>query len=238
MRILLLFLLSLSILSSCHYVIGERIHGNGHITSTQRDVGSFSGLDVSGAIVARVRQEQNHSVKIEAEENLMQFIEVFTDGNTLVIRPKRGYNLRPSKEIIAYVSAPAYRNFGVSGASKIIGDNTISGNGELHLDASGASEITLDVNGGDLTGDLSGASHFNLRGQVSKVDIGGSGASHVKAFDLVADDAVFAFSGASGANITANKTLKVDASGASHVRYRGNASVNSHTSGAGSVSKE
>jgi len=96
----------------------------------------------------------------------------------------------------------------------------------------------MELSGGSVGGDVSGASEINLKGQVSKFDFQASGASHINAYDLVAEDAVVDVSGASGTEITANKNLKAEASGASHVRYKGNASVNENTSGASSVNKD
>jgi len=218
--------------------MGERIRGNGHITSRQENVGSFNSIDVGGAIDVQIKQDPSQSVKIETDENLMEFVEVFTEGNKLVIRTRHGFNLDPSRDVIVYVSAPDFKNIGVSGASKILGENAISVNDQLGLNASGASKIMLELSGGNVIGDISGASSLNLKGQVSKFDMQASGASHVKAYDLVAEDAIFDCSGASSAEITANRNLRVDASGASHIRYKGNASVNSNTSGASSVHKE
>lgn len=238
MRLLFIAMASAFVLSSCHYIMGERIRGNGHITTRNENVGSFNSIEVGGAIEVHIKQESTESVKIETDENLMEFIDVFTDGNTLIIRTKHGYNLDPSREVVAYVSAPAFRGIGVSGASQIVGDNAISVNNELNLGASGASKIILEVSGGNLKGDISGASNLNLKGQVAKLDMQASGASHVKAYDLIADDAYFDCSGASSAEITANKNLRVEASGASHIRYKGNASVSQNTSGASSISKE
>jgi hypothetical protein len=168
----------------------------------------------------------------------MQYLEVYTEGSTLVIHPKNGIDLDPSREILVYVSAPSYKSIEVSGASKIIGDNTISANEALNLGASGASKVMMELSGGNIGGDVSGASTVELKGQVSKIDMQASGASHIKAYDLVADEAIVDVSGASSIEITANKNLKADASGASHIRYKGNASVNSNTSGASNVSKE
>lgn len=218
--------------------MGERISGSGHIISKEQSVGSFNGVDVGGAMEVHVKQDATQSVKIEADDNLVQYIEVYTEGSTLKIHPRNGYNLDPSREIIVYVSAPAFKGIGVSGASKIIGDNAISGNDGLTLDASGASKIMIELSGGNVGGDVSGASSINLKGSVSKVDFQASGASHINAYELVADDAVADVSGASSMEITANKTLKAEASGASHVRYKGSANVNSNTSGASSVNKE
>lgn len=238
MRILFIAFVSAFILSSCHYVLGERISGNGNITTKQQNVGSFNAVDVGGAIEVHVKQDAAQSVKIETDENLVQYIEVYTEGNTLKIHPRNGINLDPSRDVIIYVSAPAFKAIGVSGASKIIGDNAISGNDGLTIDASGASKIMIELDGGSVGGDVSGASSINLKGQVSKVDFQASGASHINAFDLVADEAIADVSGASSMEITANKNLKAEASGASHVRYKGSANVNSNTSGASSVNKE
>ena len=237
MRILFITLVT-AIFSSCHYVMGERINGDGHITTKEQNVASFTGVDVGGAIEVHVKQDAAQSVKIEADENLMQYIEVYTSGSTLNIHPRNGVNLDPSREIIVYVSAPAFKNIEVSGASKVIGDNAISGSEGLNLSASGASKVMMELSGGSVGGDVSGASEINLKGQVSKFDFQASGASHINAYDLVAEDAVVDVSGASGTEITANKNLKAEASGASHVRYKGNASVNENTSGASSVSKD
>jgi hypothetical protein len=238
MRLLFIAIASTLFFSSCQSFMGERIRGNGHITSRQVNVGSFNGIDVSGAVGVHLKQDPNPSVKLETDENLMEFIEVFTEGNTLVIRTKNGYNLDPSRGVVAYVSAPAFKAIGVSGASEIVGDNAISVNDQLNLGASGASKIMLQLNGGNITGDISGASSLHLSGQVSKIDMQASGASHVRAYDLVTDDAAFDCSGASDAEVTANKNLRVEASGASHIRYKGNASVSQSTSGAPSISKE
>jgi len=216
----------------------ERIAGDGHITSKTENIGSFNSIDAGGAIVVHVKQDSTQSVKIETDENLMQYLEVYTEGSTLVIHPKNGIDLDPSREILVYVSAPSYKSIEVSGASKIIGDNTISANEALNLGASGASKVMMELSGGNIGGDVSGASTVELKGQVSKIDMQASGASHIKAYDLVADEAIVDVSGASSIEITANKNLKADASGASHIRYKGNASVNSNTSGASNVSKE
>lgn len=218
--------------------MGERIYGNGHVITKDQNVGSFTGVDVGGALEVHVKQDAAQSVKIEADENLIQYIEVYTSGSTLIIHPRQGFNLDPSREIIVYVSAPNYKSIEVSGASKVIGDNAIAGNDGLKLGASGASKIMIELSGGSVGGDVSGASEINLKGQVAKFDFQASGASHINAYDLATDEAIIDVSGASSMEITANKNLKAEASGASHVRYKGNASVNSNTSGASSVNKE
>ncbi|MBO9682844.1 MAG: DUF2807 domain-containing protein [Flavisolibacter sp.] len=236
MRLLLIAIISTAIFSSCHYFMGERIYGDGHVATRDANVGSFSSVDVSGALEAHISQGTGNLVKIETDQNLLDLVEVFTDGNTLVARTRKGYNLQPSRKIIVYITAPEFKSIDVSGASKIFADNAISGN-EMRLGASGASHISMEVNGGKISSDLSGASSLSLKGQATDFNLEASGASHSNCYELVAENAMIDVSGASSAEITANKNLRAEASGASHVRYKGNASVNSNTSGAGSVRK-
>ena len=86
--------------SSCRYFGGERISGDGHIVSQQRTAGNFNSVDVSGGIKVHVRKDAAASVKVEADQNLMEYIDVSTDGSTLVIKERQGYNLNQSKDIV------------------------------------------------------------------------------------------------------------------------------------------
>src|SRR5437763_2278792 len=133
------------LLSSCHFFMGQRVSGDGHISTRQKEVGSFNSVAVSGSVKVHVRQDASNSVKLETDENLMDYIEVFTEGNKLVIRTKQGYNLDPTKDIIAYVASPTYRDIDVSGACDIVGDGPITGNDELHMSVSGDGDITMQV---------------------------------------------------------------------------------------------
>src|SRR5438105_688302 len=102
-------------LSSCYYFGGARVYGDGHIITKDRSVGSFNGVRIGGAMNIHLKQDANQSVKIEADQNLMEYIDVYTDGNILVIRTKQGYNLNPTKEVVAYISAPLFKEIDVSG---------------------------------------------------------------------------------------------------------------------------
>lgn len=231
-----LFFTTLTLLVSCRFLGGERIRGNGNIVNVQRNVGSFNSIEAGGAVELRIKQEAANSVRVETDENLLEYLDVFVDGNTLVISTKKGYNLRPSRDVIVYASAPRFANLDISGASKLIGENTLSGD-ELELGASGASEVNLNVKVEKLQADLSGSSTMELKGEAIRFTTEGSGASTIKCMDLITEETTLDLSGSSNAEVTANKQLNVDASGASDVRYRGNANINQKSSGASSVKK-
>jgi len=86
--------------------------------------------------------------------------------------------------------------------------------------------------------ELSGASKAQLSGMAIDAKIECNGASDLNAYGLSIDKANLDASGASSIYFTVMKEMRVEASGASSIRYKGTAVVtNIKTSGASSVSK-
>jgi len=192
---------------------------------------------VSGNIKVHVRQDAANAVKLETDENLLPYLDIYTNGNTLVIHTKNGYDLDPTKDIIAYVSAPSYKDIDVSGSCDIIGDSPVTGKEALSMHVSGSGQITMEVNLPNVSTDISGSGSVNLRGQATDFSAGISGSGDIRCFDLVTDNTSVDLSGSSEAEVNANKKLTVEVSGSGNVQYKGNASVNQSISGAGSVKK-
>ena len=233
------FLFSLLILvfaSGCNE-IGRRERGSGHIISDTRSVSGFHSIEVSGAIDVYIRQDSSTSIKVEADDNLLQYIEVYTDNSTLIIRTQHRIWLKPTNKIKVYVSNPLYRELEVSGASSILSENEITSDETLRVGLSGASDAKLEFNAPRISVDISGASDLTIRGRTKDLDAGASGASEIKCFDLLAENADVEASGASSAEVYASVKLVGSASGASNIKYKGNAIPSISTSGASGVDK-
>jgi len=236
-RLSILLAISSIYFVSCQYIGGQRVSGSGHITTQDRSVGSFNSIRSGGSTNVHVMQSSTNSVKIEADDNLMQYIDVYVEGNTLYIKSKNGYNLNPSKDITAYVSAPAFKDISVSGSGDIIGDNAISGNDPLDLHVSGSGNINMQVNVPKVSTDVSGSGDVTLKGQAKDFDAELSGSGKIKCLDLVTDNTSLHLSGSSDADVNANKSLDINVSGSGSVRYKGNPSISQHISGSGDIRK-
>jgi len=237
-RLLFFFLICGLTFSACRYITGEHIDGNGTIKREARTAGSFSEVDVSGAIDLIVQQDAVSKVEIETDENLLQYIDVRMEGDQLVISARNGYDLDPTSSVKAYVSAPEIKAIEASGACKVRSTNQLSSNSSITISLSGASTGVIDARCPEVKSDISGASQITLRGQTKDARLEASGSSRIEAFDLLAENSVVDISGASHANVFASVKLDAEASGASGVRYRGNAQeVRSDASGASSVKK-
>ncbi|MEJ0105332.1 MAG: head GIN domain-containing protein [Bacteroidota bacterium] len=212
--------------------------GDGNIKTETRSAGQFNSVDVSGAIDLYVKQDADRSLKIEADENLLTYIEVINDGDKLVIRPKNGFNLKPSKDIKVYVSSPLFKRLEASGACDIYSENQITSAEEFDIDMSGSCDAKLDIKAPKVSTDVSGACSAELKGETKELYLEGSGSSDFKCFGLMAENVDVNISGAGDAEVYASVKLSVDVSGAAGVKYKGSPSVDQKISGAGSVKKE
>ncbi|RYF87098.1 MAG: DUF2807 domain-containing protein [Chitinophagaceae bacterium] len=237
-KLVLFSLLSFLILSSCRYMGGRRVEGNGKIVTREQSVGKFRTVDVSGALNVYLKQDSQQSVRVETDENLQEYLDIHESDGVLYIDTRNNVNLDPSNDDIKiYVSAPEYRALHVSGASNIRGENKLSTPETFDIDLSGASGIDVDIKAPRVNAELSGASSIKLAGETKDLSIEGSGASEVKCFDLLAENTRIDVSGAFSAQVHASVQLDVEASGASEIKYKGSPSVKQSVSGASSISK-
>jgi hypothetical protein len=223
--------------SGCREVFGKRIRGNGHIQAESRSLTAFKNIDVSGSINIYVKHDSVFSVKVESDENLLQYVEVYNEAGTLQIHERDGVNLKPTHEIKVFVAGPDFNRFEASGACNIYSENRVNGSKAIEIDLSGASDVKMDIKSPRVNAELSGAGTINIKGETKDFSVKGSGSTDIKCFDLMAENVDVRISGAGDAEVFASVKLDVHVSGAGDVKYKGSANVSQKVSGAGSVRK-
>jgi hypothetical protein len=230
-RILSIFAL-FSILSSC--AVG--VAGNGNVTEKNREVESFNGISASGMFQIHFIQSDNISLKVVADDNLHELIETYVNDRVLSVRTTE--SIRNAKKLELYISAPSLSFLDLSGAVSVDNKGEISGE-RLMIQTSGAAEINLNVRVEEIEIGCSGATEVDLRGRADKVEINASGATEIKMFELEALRMSLDLSGASEVKVNVTKELRVSASGASEIVYRGNPKLSrSDLSGASSIKQD
>lgn len=207
-----------------------------------RTVSGFHGIHVSNAIDLVIKQGNEEAVVVSAiDEKYRNRIKTEVKNGILRIwfdndGVKWNWNMG-DKKLRAYVSVKNIDIIQASGACDVKIDGNLNGT-DLKLSLSGASSFKGNINYVRMIADQSGASDVNISGKVTELNISVSGASDFKGFELITETCMANASGASDIKITVNKDLKVQASGASDVDYKGNAVVSKFSaSGASSVRK-
>jgi hypothetical protein len=233
-KLLLVPSIALFSLAACNM---NRVKGNGHVISKSFTDTGFKDVDVSSSLRVYLKQGNDYSVKIDAEDNILELMKVRTEGDVLKIGFRDNISASPTREIKVYITAPEFRNLEASGACSFISQGSIKGN-VVKLDLSGASSSQLEVETNKLEVDASGASEISLKGKTTYFSVDGSGSTEIHSFPLLAEHTKVSISGSGDAEVYAGQSLDVEISGAGDVTYKGTpATINKDISGAGSISQ-
>ncbi len=205
----------------------------------QRNVGDFHSIDLSSAIDLQLSQGDENSVAISApgDENRANIKTVVKNGVLKIWYEQKGWFKGAGKKTRAYVSVKSLRKLSASGACDITINGTLNTE-DLFIDLSGASDFRGNIKTGSLKIDLSGASDVKIGGTANTLKIDASGASHFKGYDLAVENCRVDASGASDIQITVNKVLNAEASGATSIDYKGTGMIGDiKTSGASNIRK-
>jgi Putative auto-transporter adhesin, head GIN domain len=235
-KLLAFSLIGSIVLYSCNFS-SNGIKGNGVLKTESRSATGFNGLQVSGSTDVYIKQDSVFSVKVEAEENLLQYIVTETKGNILYIHQEEGTSLSTSKPIKVYLSGPSFNNFGASGACNIYSENKITSADAVTINLTGSSDAKLELKAPAVDADLAGSGTIALKGETKELKIDGSGSTDIKCFDMLSENTSVSLSGSANAEVFASVKLEVHASGSADIKYKGNCAVSQDINGAGSVKK-
>jgi len=230
-----LFIL-LVVFSSCRFITGQRIRGNGNVRTETRSPGSFKSVASHGSFDVFVSSGEQ-AVKIEAEENLLPYIETYVEGYTLHVETKDNYWLSPGHKVKIFVSSPDYESIRSYGSGDIIGESKITNSSKLELGVNGSANIKMDVDAPEINTETNGSGDIFLRGETKSFEGEIHGSGNIKALDLKSGDATIKIYGSGDADVFADEKLDVHVAGSGDVTYKGNAQVSSSIAGSGRVKK-
>lgn len=207
-----------------------------------RSVGSFSGIEISGAISLYLSQGKESAVAVSASDaELLEKIRTVVRNNVLYISlDTKGMSWKKwgNTGIKAYVTFDALSKLEASGACNVKTTGPMKLD-DLKIQLSGASDFNGEIELENLRVDVSGASQANLKGKTEKAQMIASGASSIKSFDLISNYCKIDASGASSIRVQVMKEISAEASGASSIQYKGEAIIKDfNSSGASSVKRK
>ncbi|MEJ7588173.1 MAG: DUF2807 domain-containing protein [Ferruginibacter sp.] len=172
MKQLLCYFFALLALTSCN-----QRRGSGNIVSENRQTGDFTGVSVGGAFTVEIRNGTGTEVKVEADDNVINFIETSVSGNTLKIRMKDGASFNDAHYKV-YITAAEINSVNSSGAATVQVKDELKSKEKISLDVSGAAGIVASVNAPEISAEISGAGNIELSGKTRDYTAEVSGSGH------------------------------------------------------------
>ena len=232
------------------------IDGNGHLTTEDRVISGFSGVEVNGSFDVYVDTSMETSLLIEADENLLDLIKTQVRGNNLVIDTYRDRCLRSSHGIKIFVKTPNIDELILRGSGTIDCNDfestelkvQIEGSGDINLNYAKIDEGNFEISGsGSITGtvdtysaniEVSGSGEIHLDGTAHVAEMVITGSGNIKASDFQTDDCTVKITGSGDASVYASNLVDARITGSGTVYYYGNPdNVVKEITGSGKVIK-
>lgn len=226
-------LLAAVVFSSCSK---NRIKGTGPIVTETFNISDFSMVDLAISADVDYIYGPDYSVEVDAQENVIDAMNIKKSGNTLCLKFRTGTSLVKYDKIKFTIYSPEFEGASVSGSGHLyVLDNYKSRN--LNLNVSGSGRINIEnIETTNVDADISGSGRIEVENGIARrVSTTVSGSGKISLENLQADDVDTRTSGSGSTKVWANDNLDVRISGSGNVYYKGNPRISKSISGSGKI---
>jgi len=208
----------LTVFGGCydHGTDNQRIYGSGDLVSENRPASSFTSVSVEGSAEVQLLPSDTESLRIEADDNIIDKVITEIEDGTLHIYLEKGSYTNIT--VRAYVSMKKLESLSCSGS------------------ASFETKKPFDMD--EFRCRINGSSSVKISGRANKEAIEISGTGNVSNYNLEASEAKVTISGAGNVQVTVKDKLEAVISGTGNITYDGNPQVvNQKIFGVGAINK-
>jgi hypothetical protein len=218
----------------------ETIKGNGQLKKENREISAFTSLASRGAMDVEITYGKSNSITIEADENLLPYIETSVENGQLTIRPKQQVNLKSNSRMVVHISMTIINSLQQSGSGNIMGNGAFVNDGKTNISLAGSGNITIGFRSfKDLDLSISGSGNIDLtNGETNNILAQISGSGNIDCSSISSNDVVAKISGSGNIKVNAKNSLDTRIAGSGNVYYKGDVTnIKSKVLGSGKVSK-
>lgn len=225
-----LFVLMLGLISCVDDIFLE---GNGDLRSELRVASRFDEIASCGDFKVIVKPGDEYSIEVNAESNLLSYIETDVVGNTLKIRTRGIHSLVENYPIQIYITTPVLKGLSLSGSGLIKTGRFF--NDDFKVALSGSGDIETEVETNHIKANVSGSGNMLLSGKAIDSEFAISGSGKIKAYDLPHNTCDAIVSGSGDMYVNANEAINARISGSGTVYYINYPIIHTSISGSGGV---
>ena len=233
---LLAFLLSSCITDYDGGFFGQSIKGEGPVTSKMLSLEGFDEIGISTSGELYLSQGGAYSVKVEAQQNIIDNLETEVSGGTLKI----GFD-KPASSIESlkfFVTLPSLSGVSLAGSADVTGDSPFTGLENVDLEIAGSGNVRLNLEAKAVDISIAGSGDIELEGTADGIEANIMGSGSVKAGSLSVRTAEVNIAGSGDCTIDATEQLEVNIAGSGNVYYLQSPEVERSIAGSGSVERK
>jgi hypothetical protein len=216
----------------------RQVRGSGNVIMVERPVSNFNAISLSGMGDLKIELGDEEKLIIQAEDNILEYIEIDVKGGVLSIGFRSGFRLNPQAPINYFLTVKALDSIAVSGLGKVDAPALQASNFKVQISGSGSVELK-GLKASQLDVQISGLGNLAIgEGKVEQQSIDISGSGDYRSQELQSASADLEISGLGNATVWVDDRLSVKISGSGVVEYAGDPQeIESEISGAGKLEK-
>lgn len=231
MKQIIFLLFILVTFASCNHTTGS-----GTIISETRKVNDFTGITVGGDFDVEVKIGSVTEVVVEADDNIMNYIETKITGNTLKIGTEDLHNYS-DVHMKVYITTPSLQAIRSSASARVIVQDVLINTSKLTFKASSGSNIQSALDAPEVESDASSGGSVILSGKTRIYSAKTSSGAEIKSWDLLSETTTVSASSGASAKVHASVKLNASASSGAAITYHGAATLNQSVSSGASITK-
>jgi hypothetical protein len=256
---ILLLLLAVSSLTACDIIVegGNIVRGSGDVVQESREVSGFDRVELATIGTLIIENGARTSLTVEAEDNLLQYIQTRVQGGKLLIDVEQGASITPTRPIRYRLTISDLREITLSSSGDaeapsmqaqefdiqihssgslamdgIDADRvgiTVTSSGNVDLDVVSASQLSIDIeSSGDVT--IGG-------GSADEQDITISSSGNYEARDVQSIRVEARLSSSGSATVRVSEVLRGRLTSSGSLNYVGNPQLDVETTSSGDVNR-
>ncbi|CAN5176381.1 head GIN domain-containing protein [soil metagenome] len=218
----------------------ETIKGNGKQKTESRQVENFTALASGGPMNIQISYGNSNTITVEADENLLPYIETRVEGNKLMIRSKKNVNIQSRNKMTVKISMTTINSIQQSGSGDLYGSGAFTNDGKTDIGLSGSGNMKLNFETfRDIDLTVAGSGNVELQsGTTNSLSAKISGSGNIDASTVKSKDVEAKISGSGNIKVYASNSIEAKISGSGNVLYKGSVqNLSSKVSGSGKVMK-
>jgi hypothetical protein len=227
----------LLIISACS-IGSSRTNGRNDLVTEERKISDFSELSIEGVFNIYLSQGKEVSLRIEAEEEVLEKIISQNQGDKLIIELEEEFGIFDRSEINIYLTINELESLDYKGVGNIKTEQELQLN-KLKIRGDGVGNTKLEIDADEIDAIFNLVGNVNLKGSTHTIDLTNNGVGNVDASDLKTQIMTLTSNGIGNVEVYSEKEISITVNGIGKVIYDGNAEVKElNRSGIGKVKRK
>ncbi|MBW8685362.1 head GIN domain-containing protein [Chitinophaga rhizophila] len=216
---------------------GRRVKGSGNVSTETRSLGNYHKVVLKGSMDIEFTQGPAQEAVIEADDNLLKYIQLQVHDDELVVDLKDHVSVRSSDGIKIKLTAPDVYQLSLAGSGNIKVTNALENDEPVRFKLAGSGNLEGAVNSPKVIASSAGAGDIKLAGETKDLEVSMAGSGNFDGGELHTENTKVTIAGSGNADVHASVKLNAKIVGSGDVSYKGSPEVSSSIAGSGSVHK-